>query len=157
MKALHDCCLECDSDDVTDSASSISDVDMMRTVRRILVIDDSSSCRKMIIKLLSLSGHLCVEAESVQAGIDVISKMMNKTYDCSHHEHEENCDSGNIDVVLIDNHMPIMSGKVMFDRNNGFCYFFSHEFIHLIFMYMASHACTVLLYIFNFFYTLQQS
>ena len=58
MKALHDCCLECDSDDVTDSASSISDVDMMRTVRRILVIDDSSSCRKMIIKLLSLSGHL---------------------------------------------------------------------------------------------------
>ena len=115
IKALYNCCLESDSDDVTDSASSISDLDGIRMPRKILVIDDSSACRKMIMKLLSLSGHQCIEAESAQAGIDVISRMMNDTVNCSHHVHEDNCDCGNIDVVLIDNHMPHMSGNLIFD------------------------------------------
>lgn len=69
----------------------------------VLVVDDSAVMRRMVIKALTDSGlelgHI-YEASNGRQGIDV-------------------ADSHAVDVVLLDVHMPVMSGVEMFQHLRG--------------------------------------
>jgi two-component system chemotaxis response regulator CheY len=66
----------------------------------VLVVDDSGVMRKMIIQALAQSGlplgHI-FESANGQEGLDVV--------------HQQN-----VDVVLLDLHMPVMNGEEMFNQ-----------------------------------------
>ncbi len=53
-----------------DSHSSFGNLDGMQSVKRILVVDDAASNRKMLIRVLTSKGYECVQAEDGQQAID---------------------------------------------------------------------------------------
>jgi two-component system chemotaxis response regulator CheY len=66
----------------------------------ILIVDDSSVMRKMLIKMLKLSGlpmGEIREAANGQEGLQIL-------------------ETGNVDLILADIHMPVMDGVEMFER-----------------------------------------
>jgi signal transduction histidine kinase/CheY-like chemotaxis protein len=63
----------------------------------ILVVDDSAPNRKICARLLSSKGHQVVEAVDGRHAIDVFHRLVNQQ-----HEH--------VDVILLDDHMPNLSG-----------------------------------------------
>ena len=60
--------------------------------RKIIVVDDASSARKLVVRLLTRTGYKCIEAVNGQNCLDVIAK------------HDD------IDMVLMDYEMPVMNG-----------------------------------------------
>jgi len=65
------------------------------TVRRVLVVDDAASNRKMLCRILVNCGCVCVEADD---GSTCITTLMDKTSD------------PNVDLILLDFEMPVMKG-----------------------------------------------
>lgn len=61
-------------------------------IKTILVVDDVSSTRKIVLRMLSRAGYECLEAVDGQDCLEVVAK------------------HGNIDLVLMDNEMPVMNG-----------------------------------------------
>lgn len=83
----------------------------------ILVVDDSESSRKMITRLLTISGHDCYEARDGNAAVNMISMSESrgsKSECCGDKDREFGHDSVTVDVVLMDNHMPGMTGTTSF-------------------------------------------
>lgn len=82
----------------------------------ILVVDDSESSRKMITRLLTISGHDCYEARDGNAAINMISmsEFRGSKSECYGDKERGDCgiDSVTVDVVLMDNHMPGMTGTL---------------------------------------------
>ena len=79
----------------------------------ILVVDDSESSRKMITRLLTISGHDCYEARDGNAAVNMISMSESrgsKSEFCGDKDRDFGMDSVTVDVVLMDNHMPGMTG-----------------------------------------------
>ena len=64
---------------------------------RILVVDDSKVCRRMLVRLLQTKGYKdCSEAENGLSGTELVKRAM---------------EEGNeYDVILVDNEMPVMKG-----------------------------------------------
>ena len=64
--------------------------------KRILVVDDAASNRKMLIRILASNGYICEQAEDGQQAIDV---------------YRTSLASGNFfDVIIMDFEMPVMNG-----------------------------------------------
>ena len=68
-------------------------------IRRILVVDDMKTCRKMVCRLLEKDGYVCTQAENGQDCLEVMSRAM-----------AEYGVSGGFDLVLMDFEMPVMNG-----------------------------------------------
>ena len=69
--------------------------------KKVLVVDDSTMCRKMVTRLLRNMSYECVEATN---GMDCIEKVTSSNG-------EEQCGSGDqVDFILLDFEMPIMNG-----------------------------------------------
>ena len=68
----------------------------------ILVVDDSPANRKMVVRMLKLDGHRCVEAIDGLAAVGAVSRSMIRRL--SGEEMPE------FDVILMDKNMPKMSG-----------------------------------------------
>ena len=65
-------------------------------MRRILVVDDAPSNRKMLIRLLTRKGFVCVEAEDGQQALNAYSQLV---------------DSGQqLTAIITDYEMPVMNG-----------------------------------------------
>lgn len=64
---------------------------------RILVVDDSSSNRKLLCRLLEQEGHVCTLAENGQVAVDLVRNAMKK-------------DAKPFDTILLDYLMPVMDG-----------------------------------------------
>ena len=64
---------------------------------RILVVDDSSSNRKLLCRLLEHKGHVCTQAENGQVAVDLVRNAI------------EN-DTKPFDTILLDYLMPVMNG-----------------------------------------------
>ena len=62
----------------------------------LLIVDDSSMVRKMTIRLLQELGHICFEANDGSTAISLFEELMSE--------------GTSIDMVLMDNQMPIMMG-----------------------------------------------
>jgi CheY-like chemotaxis protein len=62
----------------------------------VLIVDDSSLVRKMVIKLMMSLGHTCIEADDGDTAVNIIR---------DNPEH-------NIDIILIDYQMPRMLGTI---------------------------------------------
>ena len=64
----------------------------MSSPARVLVVDDSATMRRIVLRTLSDMGYKdCVEAENGQAALDVVEK-------------------GGIELIITDWNMPVMSG-----------------------------------------------
>jgi len=66
--------------------------------RKVLVVDDVSSNRKLLARLLTNRGHVCEEAENGQAAVDMIAAVMDRD------------DLQPYDTILLDFEMPVMNG-----------------------------------------------
>jgi hypothetical protein len=90
-----------------EASSSITKTLLQSTAKplTILVVDDSESSRKMTMKLLTMCGHSCHEAKDGYDALHTITDMCEG----------DRCNSGRVratvDAVLMDHHMPLMSGK----------------------------------------------
>lgn len=73
----------------------------------ILVVDDSETSRKMTMKLLTMCGHRCLGSKDGYDALHTISGMCD--WECCKRG-KENSARATIDAVLIDHHMPLMSG-----------------------------------------------
>ena len=62
----------------------------------LLVVDDSAMNRRMIVRLMTSLGHRCAEAEDGSAAVAMVRRSLNE--------------GAGFDVVLMDNHMPVMLG-----------------------------------------------
>jgi signal transduction histidine kinase/CheY-like chemotaxis protein len=89
----------------TEATSDVSDSQNHDTTGpiKILVAEDSTSSRKMLIRLLERSGYECVPAANGQEAVDVIQKDL-AAYDKDPTTHQM------IDTVLMDFEMPLVTG-----------------------------------------------
>lgn len=76
--------------------------------KRVLVVDDSTMCRKMVCRLLRSMSYECIEAKN---GEDCVERVM----ECNRSEISGETESGpisgrKVDFVLLDYEMPIMNG-----------------------------------------------
>jgi signal transduction histidine kinase/CheY-like chemotaxis protein len=62
--------------------------------KRILVVDDAPSNRKMLVRVLARSGHVCDQAQDGQVAVDMVKKVSD----------------GGYDMILMDFEMPVMNG-----------------------------------------------
>jgi signal transduction histidine kinase/CheY-like chemotaxis protein len=62
--------------------------------KRILVVDDAPSNRKMLVRVLAKSGHVCDQAQDGQVAVDMVKKVS----------------EGGYDMILMDFEMPVMNG-----------------------------------------------
>ena len=70
--------------------------------RNILVVEDSETSRKMLIRLLERSGHTCIPAANGQAALDAVKRdLMARQNDQVHKP---------IDTILMDFEMPLLRG-----------------------------------------------
>ena len=69
----------------------------------VLVVDDSETSRKMVVKLLKMRGHICYEAKDGAAAVEMISSLYG-------YDSDLRPAFATIDAVLMDNHMPHLSG-----------------------------------------------
>jgi CheY-like chemotaxis protein len=69
-------------------------------IRRILVVDDSSATRKMVVRLLRNSGYECLEASDGQMCLDMIMQSLQEN------SRGQRDGSLRIDLVLMDYEMP---------------------------------------------------
>jgi len=111
--------LEDDKDSATEptvvKSSVVTRVDHTREVspagpllRRVLVAEDSTSSRKMLILLLERAGHTCVPAANGKEALDLIKQDINTlSYDPGHTP---------IDSVLMDYEMPLLNGPDATER-----------------------------------------
>lgn len=65
---------------------------------RILSVDDSAATRHFIKKAIDVLGFEFLEANDGQQGLEVLRR-----------------ENGNIDLILLDRHMPVMDGMEMLD------------------------------------------
>lgn len=80
-----------------DALNAVSDYDVEQLAgegKCVLLVDDSTMCRKMVCRLLSSLSYECIEAKNGSECIDIITG--------------ENGDK--IDFILLDFEMPIMDG-----------------------------------------------
>ena len=75
--------------------------DMSEHGRRILVVEDAASSRKMLIRLLERAGHTCVPAANGLEAVQIMAQDMKKKKDADHQP---------IDTILIDFEMPLLNG-----------------------------------------------
>ena len=104
------------SDRIRNEQSNMINEDDMKPLT-ILVVDDSETSRKMITRLLTISGHDCYEARDGNAAVNMISlsESRGSKTDCRGDKDKEfGIDSVTVDVVLMDNHMPGMTGTASF-------------------------------------------
>jgi CheY-like chemotaxis protein len=84
------------------------------TVHSCLVVDDVLSNRKMLMRLLVRSGHLCKSANNGQEAIDIVK--------ADQQEYLSNENHVPIDTILMDYEMPVLNGpdatKII--RANGY-------------------------------------
>ena len=71
------------------------------TKRRILVVEDVPSSRKMLVRLLERSGHVCDVAGNGELAVRAIEEDLTKAHDPSHIP---------FDTILMDFEMPVMNG-----------------------------------------------
>ena len=69
---------------------------MPERARRVLVIDDATSNRKLLIRILKAKGYVCDEAEDGQKGLDLYVSLRRQ--------------GEIIDAILMDFEMPVMDG-----------------------------------------------
>uniref|UniRef100_A0A7S3GNB6 histidine kinase n=1 Tax=Spumella elongata TaxID=89044 RepID=A0A7S3GNB6_9STRA len=69
---------------------------MPERARRVLVIDDATSNRKLLIRILKAKGYVCDEAEDGQKGLDLYVSLRRQ--------------GEIIDAILMDFEMPVMNG-----------------------------------------------
>ena len=91
----HTCSIvETESD--TQPVTSSERTRRLSQVKRILVIDDAESNRKMLMRLLKARGYLCEQAEDGQRGIELYQAL---------------CERGEaVNVIVMDYEMPVMDG-----------------------------------------------
>jgi signal transduction histidine kinase/CheY-like chemotaxis protein len=70
--------------------------------KRILVVDDAPSNRKMLVRVLAKSGHVCDQAQDGQMAVDMVRKLTEGG--------GEDSSQGHYDMVLMDFEMPVMNG-----------------------------------------------
>ncbi len=63
---------------------------------RVLVVEDSLLCRKMLVRLLGSSGHVCQQAEDGQQALAAVRAAL--------------AAGERYDAILMDNVMPVMDG-----------------------------------------------
>ena len=72
--------------------------DVQKAIRRILVVDDAASNRKMLIRLLTAKGYVCEQAEDGQQGVEAYQSM---------------CVRGEPPLAIVmDFEMPVMNGPI---------------------------------------------
>lgn len=71
-------------------------------VHSCLVVDDALSNRKMLVRLLERSGHLCQSADNGQEAVDVVEADLQESL--SNESHVP------IDTILMDYEMPVLNG-----------------------------------------------
>jgi CheY-like chemotaxis protein len=72
------------------------------TNKRILVVDDAPSNRKMLVRVLARSGHVCDQAQDGQVAVDMVRRMSEGGWGEG--------GAGQYDMVLMDYEMPVMNG-----------------------------------------------
>lgn len=70
--------------------------------RRLLVVEDTLSCRKMLIRLLERAGHTCVPATNGEEAVAAVRKDLEEAASNSQHVP--------FDTILMDFEMPLMRG-----------------------------------------------
>jgi two-component system, sensor histidine kinase len=86
----------------------------VESVHSCLIVDDALSNRKMLVRLLERSGHLCKSANNGQEAVDIIK--------ADQEESISNVNHVPIDTILMDYEMPVLNGpeatKII--RANGY-------------------------------------
>jgi signal transduction histidine kinase/AmiR/NasT family two-component response regulator len=72
------------------------------TNKRILVVDDAPSNRKMLVRVLARSGHVCDQAQDGQVAVDMVRRMREGGWGEG--------GAGQYDMVLMDYEMPVTNG-----------------------------------------------
>jgi CheY-like chemotaxis protein len=87
---------------------------LVESVHSCLVVDDALSNRKMLVRLLERSGHICKSAENGQEAVDIVKADQQESFSSESHIP--------IDTILMDYEMPILNGpdatKII--RDNGY-------------------------------------
>jgi len=107
-------CEKTEATDIRSTGSDISDDDQPVRGRHVLVVEDSVSSQKMLIRLLERQGHTCVAASN---GIEAIDEIRANQEDV---QRDPGCVS--IDTVLMDFEMPVMNGPDAAKRIRGMGY-----------------------------------
>jgi signal transduction histidine kinase/DNA-binding response OmpR family regulator len=96
--------LVADSSFTTLNASCASTIDrpIPSPFKKVLVVEDTSSSRRMLIRLLERAGHVCIPAVNGQEAVDAILKDMQEAAAAGDHVP--------IDTILMDFEMPILKG-----------------------------------------------
>jgi signal transduction histidine kinase/CheY-like chemotaxis protein len=74
----------------------------VKKCRRILVVEDVMSSRKMLVRLLERSGHTCIQAGNGEEAVTMVAADMAESESSNSHVP--------IDTVLIDFEMPVLNG-----------------------------------------------
>ena len=70
--------------------------------RRLLVVEDTMSCRKMLIRLLERAGHTCIQATNGEEAVVAVQRELEEA--ANNPEHVP------LDTILMDYEMPLMRG-----------------------------------------------
>jgi signal transduction histidine kinase len=70
--------------------------------KRILVVDDAPSNRKLLVRVLERSGHVCDQAQDGQVAVDMVRRVSEAGWGEG--------GAGQYDMVLMDFEMPVMNG-----------------------------------------------
>ena len=112
------CCIPADVINLTESAFGDAGTDRLSSLgasfhsmtgealhvheRRLLVVEDTLSCRKMLIRLLERAGHTCIPATNGEEAVAAVQRDLEEAANNPRHVP--------LDTILMDFEMPLMRG-----------------------------------------------